>query len=170
MRHAVLRGLVVLAGLAAGCSSARLEGAIYRDRDVAFRVGEVPAGWRLVDAKGARLAFRDDAARLAVLVNARCGADADDAPLAALAGHLFFQFTERATLVERVEPLDRREALHVRLRAKLDGVPRELDAFVLKKDGCVYDFVADAPEGALEPQVAAFERFVAGFRAIDRGD
>ena len=37
--------------------------------------------------------------------------------------------------------MDGREAMHTVMSAKLDGVPKMFDAYVLKKDGCVYDFV-----------------------------
>jgi hypothetical protein len=150
----------------AACSGPALRGDVYRGDGLAFRLGEVPATWRLLDVKHVRLAFRDEPAEATVLVNARCGHDGDDVPLLALMQHLFMNFTERQTLEQKVVPLDGREAMHTILSAKLDGVPKMFDAFVLKKDGCVYDFVAISAPPKFEPNRQAFESFVAGFHTI----
>src|SRR4051794_7848232 len=87
------------AGASAGCSGARsgLEGSIYRDAHVTFRVGDVPAGWQPISVEDASLAYRDEAHRASVLVNARCGRKDDDTPLAALTAHLVMGTTDRET-------------------------------------------------------------------------
>jgi hypothetical protein len=166
-----LGALAALAACLGGCAGPSLRGDVYRRDGLAFRVGEIPASWRHLDVTGARLAFRDDAAESTVLVNARCGKDGDDVPLVALTKHLFMNFTDRETVDQKIVPLDGREAMHTVMGAKLDGVPMMFDAYVLKKDGCVYDFVdISAP-----PQFAAnrpvFERFLSGFHTLDgRGE
>ena len=55
---------------------------------------------------------------------------------------------------------DGREAMRSELVAKLDGVPKHYVVYVLKKDGCVYDFMRIAPD---QGDVAGFESFVQGF-------
>ncbi len=152
--------------LLAACSGARLEGGVYRAAGVAFRVGEVPASWRALDVSGARVAFRDDAAGATTFVNARCGEPGDDAPLVALTQHLFFLLTDRQVDEQGVVPFDGREALHTRMRARLDGVPKAYDVYVLKKDGCVYDLVQIAEPERAERARPAFEAFARGFRAL----
>src|SRR5947209_10916282 len=86
-----------IASIVPGCGGARsgLEGSVFRDDRVAFRVGEVPAGWERVSVDDASLAFRDETHRASVLVNARCGRKDDDTPLAALTAHLVMGTTER---------------------------------------------------------------------------
>jgi hypothetical protein len=148
------------------CSGSSLRGDVYRGDGLAFRLGEVPPTWRRLEVKNVRLAFRDDTAESTVLVNARCGRDADDVPLQALTQHLFIMFTERETLDQKVIPLDGREAMHTVLRAKLDGVPKMFDAYVLKKDGCVYDFVVIAAPDRFDSSRQSFENFVAGFHTL----
>ncbi|HEY3593264.1 MAG TPA: hypothetical protein VGL13_05300, partial [Polyangiaceae bacterium] len=124
------------------CSGASLQGNVYRGDGLAFRVGEIPSNWTRLTVSHVRLAFRDEAAEASVLVNARCGQDGDDVPLLALTKHLFMSFTEREPIEQQaVVSMDGREAMHTILSAKLDGVPKTFDAFVLKKDTCVYDFV-----------------------------
>ena len=148
------------------CSGPALRGDVYRDDGLAFRLGEIPKSWRRLEVKNVRLAFRDDDAESTVLVNARCGSDSDDVPLLALTQHLFMMFTERETLEQKIVPMDGREAMHTVLRAKLDGVPKMFDAYVLKKDACVYDFVIISTPAKFETNRPLFENFVAGFHTI----
>ena len=163
----------LLASLASGaCGGARVgldAGGVYRDEQVAFKIGEVPAGWRAVKVDAASLAYRDDAHRASALVNGRCGRKSDDTPLAALTNHLVMGTTAREIASEETIPFDGREALHTRMSAKLDGVPRAYDLYVLKKDGCVYDFAYVAEPRTFEAGVPGFERFVSGFHTLDGG-
>jgi hypothetical protein len=154
------------------CGGARVgldAGGVYRDEQVAFKIGEVPAGWRAVKVDAASLAYRDDAHRASALVNGRCGRKSDDTPLAALTNHLVMGTTAREIASEETIPFDGREALHTRMSARLDGVPRAYDLYVLKKDGCVYDFAYVAEPETFEAGVPGFERFVASFHTLDGG-
>ena len=163
--------LVSLGFGAAGCGGAqeRFDGAAFRDGNVAFRVERVPAAWERISVAAASLAFRDASHEGSVLINGRCGErGVDDTPLSALTGHLVMGTTEREIDSEVVVPLDSREALHTQMRAKLDGVKMAYDIFVLKKDGCVYDFVYVAPPAHVAG-VPDFERFVMGFRTAGPG-
>jgi hypothetical protein len=159
--------LLVLAwGLACG-ASAGLRADVYQGDGLAFRLGPVPSSWKQLEVKGARVAFRDDPGESTVLVNARCGKDGDDVPLKALTQHLFITFTERETIDQKVVPMDGREALHTIMNAKLDGVPLSFNAFVLKKDGCVYDFVDISAPARFSANRGAFETFVGGFHTLN---
>ncbi len=60
-------------------------------------------------------------------------------------------------------PLDRREALHTHLDAKLDGVPMTLDLYVMKRNGCIFDLSYAAPPDAFARGYGDFQRFVDGF-------
>jgi hypothetical protein len=161
---------VSLALFGAACASApAFDGRVFRSGSVAFELREVPAGWRRLEVGSADLAsltFRDDANDSSVFVSARCGVLGDDAPLAALTNHLIAGTTEREYLSEETLPFDGREARHTIVRAKLDGVPMTYSIYVLKKDGCVYDFVRVAPPANFERGAATFERFVAGFHSL----
>ena len=97
------------------------------------------------------------------MVNARCRSADARTPLLALTTQLLIGSTEREVARQEVEPFDGREALHTTLRAKYDGVPMQLDVYVLSKDGCTYDFVRVAPKSDGEP---AFEGWVRGFRTL----
>jgi hypothetical protein len=148
------------------CASTTFDGHVYRSKEVAFRVGPIPESWRRVDSDLALLAFRDDPHRATVALNARCGKDGDDVPLQALTHHLFLVFTDRQVLSQRLRPLDGREALRSELTAQLDGVPKHFDVYVLKKDGCVYDFLYVADTSAPPQGLSNFERFVGSFATL----
>jgi hypothetical protein len=150
-------------GLAAGCAGSRLEGQTYRGSGFRFRVGPVARDWRPIESSQSLVAFRADRDKATVALDGRCGKDGDDVPLTALTRHLFLYFTDRKVLSERTFSLDGRAALRTEMEAELDGVPKRFTVVVLKKDGCVYDFiyVEDVP-GSREGR-AQFDQFVAGF-------
>jgi hypothetical protein len=150
------------------CAAPRksFDGSVYRDGAVAFQVGAVPSGWRSVDVSDAALAYRDEAHGASVLVNARCLRPDEGTPLVALTNHLIIGSTMREVVSQEAVPFDGREALHTKLRAKWDGVPIAFDIFVMKKDGCVYDFVYMGDPAAFDQGTRDFEVFVRAFRTL----
>ena len=158
--------LGLLAGLALGipgCGGPSFDGAVYRSNELSFRVGPLPPDWRGIQVDGARLAFRDDRRGATIAMNGRCGVDGDDVPLTALTHHLFLSFTDIQVLASERQHLDAREALRTELLAELDGVPRRFVVYVLKKDGCVYDFMWIGDPEAPRSSSDDFQRFVLGF-------
>ncbi|HMJ16471.1 MAG TPA: hypothetical protein VK524_33890 [Polyangiaceae bacterium] len=150
------------------CASTSFDGQIYRSDELAFRVGPRPADWRPIDSDSALLAFRDDTHAATVAVNGRCGKDGDDVPLQALTHHLFLHFTDRRVLSQDVITLDGRDALRTEVVAELDGVPKRFSVYVIKKDGCVYDFVFIGDTQAADTGLGEFQRFVQGFATVSR--
>jgi hypothetical protein len=151
---------------ALSCAGATFEGNVYRGPGMAFRTGPVPESWRRIEMDQALIAFRDDAAAATIAVNGRCGEDGDDVPLRSLTAHLFLQFTDRQGESQQLVHVAGREALRTSLVARLDGVPMHFTVYVLKKDGCVYDFLHISDRGGAE---ADFEGFVAGFTTLREG-
>jgi hypothetical protein len=157
--------VLALLAVFSGCTPVpAFDGTVFRKDGVAFRVPPRPSDWRAIRVDEASLAFRDDPRDASILVNGRCGVE--DAPLLALTNQLIMGTTEREVEAQDTLPFDGREALHTRMRAKLDGVPMLYDIYVLKKDGCVYDFVYVAPPPLAEAGLAAFERFVSDFHTL----
>jgi hypothetical protein len=154
---------LLVASLLVACASNGFDGQIYKSDDVNFRVGPIPSGWRKVSVDGALLAFRDDGASATIQVGGRCGLDGDDVPLESLTHHLFLHFTERNLIKQDKLDLDGRAALRTEMTARLDGVERAYLVYVLKKDGCVYDFIHVSPSAQGRDE---FDRFVRGFGTI----
>jgi hypothetical protein len=164
-----LPSLVVatLIAIIGACSGPALQGNVFRQGDVAFRLGPIPEHWTHLDSvEGdiAAVAFRDREDQITVGAAGRCRRDGDDVPLRSLTQHLYLGFTDRELLSEQEFQLDGRRALRTSMNASLDGVPKHLTFVVLKKDGCVYDFwrIADQPSNP-----APFDAFVMGFQTLE---
>lgn len=154
----------------AACSTPTLQNGVFRNDDVAFRVGPIPDHWAPVeedhaDPDLATFAFRNPRSNATVGVAARCRRDGDDVPLRSLTQHLYVGFTDREMRNEREFTLDGRAALRTEMVASLDGVPKDLTFVVLKKDGCVYDFWRIAASAAPDPE---FDAFVSGFQVLSQ--
>jgi hypothetical protein len=161
--------LALLALPLLACAGPQYDGTTFRNDEVAFRIGPPPARWRTLQTDEALIAFRDDSAHATIAVGGRCGQDGDDVPLRALTQHLFLQFTDRSLVEERELMLDGRAALQTELLAQLDGVPKRFSVFVMKKDGCVYDFVRIADASAGDAGRAEFQSFVKSFQTLSLG-
>lgn len=158
------RSLLAVVLFAAGCGGgASFADHVYTDPEARYRVGAIGGGWERIGIEQNDLAWLDERTGAVVQVNASCD-PFQDVPLSALTNHLLIGFTDREWRSSEAVPLDGREALRSHVVARLDGVPRELLLYVLKKNRCTYDFALIAPPGepfrAAEP---AFERLVSGF-------
>lgn len=158
--------LFALVGTSA-CATSGLQGNVFRQGDVAFRVGPIPDGWVQLEeeVRGdlATFAFRDERNDVTVGAAGRCRRDGDDVPLRSLTQHLYLGFTNREILKEQEFELDGRVALRTELRASLDGVQKHFVFVVLKKDGCVYDFWQVTNDDGASP---GFDAFVGGFEVV----
>ncbi|WP_437335924.1 hypothetical protein WME98_28125 [Sorangium sp. So ce296] len=161
--------LLALTVALAGCGGPSFDGTIYRGSEVAFRVPPAPASWRPLSVSDAAVAYRDEANGATIALNGRCRNE-DDVPLVSLTNHLFLHFTEREVLKQEVVPFDGREAMHTVLSAKLDGVPKVFDVWVLKKNGCVYDMLLIADPARYAAGEPAFTRMVRGFSTLPADD
>ncbi len=150
---------------AVGCASAggvSVQGSTVSGGEVAYTFGPVAPSWRSITIENNDAAWADDATRGTVHVDHTCDRS-QDTPLPALVAHLLLGFTEREVVTEETIPFDGREARHVVVRARLDGVPRMIELYVMKKDGCVFDLGYTAPTDRFEAGRGAFDGFVRGF-------
>jgi hypothetical protein len=151
----------------AGCGAhANLRDGVYHTAHAAFRLGALGPGWQR-QSSDADVAFYEPELDAMIMANSECLAE-HDAPLQVASNALLIGFTERQIVHEELVPLAGREALHRRLRVKLDGVPLTLDVFVLKKDGCIYDLVYLSPPETVTRGAADFVRFVDGFDTVNQ--
>ena len=150
---------------AIGCATTgTLQNGVYRGEQASYRIGPVSSDWTRVTVDHQNdLAWHDAAKEAVMHVDSDCDPGLD-IPLVALRNHLIIGFTERKVIEEEVVPMDGREALRTHLRAKLDGVPREILLQILKKDGCVYDFgLITAPGPTFDEALVDFDRMLDGF-------
>lgn len=152
----------------ASCATFGLDGNVYHGDGYSFQLPAAPRGWEPIDVSEAALAYRDEQSAGTILVNGRCDKDGDDVPLSSLTQHLFMRFTEREVAKEETVAFDGREALHTVITAKLDGVPKSFSAWVMKKDGCVYDLVYVADPGRFAAGAARFDAFATRLHVFPR--
>jgi hypothetical protein len=157
----------VAMSLGIGCSGSavRIQGNEVTAGDLRYAFGPVPPSWRPMSVESNDAAWFDATTGGIVHVDHTCER-AMDTPLPSLVQHLLIGFTQRETVLEETVPFDRREARHVVVNARLDGVPRSLELYVMKKDGCVYDLGFVAPPDRFEAGRPAFDAFVRGFRTV----
>jgi hypothetical protein len=154
--------VLALALLVAGCRSVGVKDGVVYTPDTRYRLGPIPPDWHPVALKDSDLAWVTDPAGYAFWVDSTCK-DYDDIPLVALNRQLLIGFTDVQKQAQRTETLDGREALRSRYTVKMDGVARELELVVLKKDGCIYDFAYVAPVGGFPARLGQFQALLAGF-------
>lgn len=164
MTRALPIALLVLFVAACGAHTT-VSGGVYHAAHTSYRLGTLGPGWRPHDSD-ADVAFYDRDLDAMIMVNSECPMQ-HDAPLEVAANTLLIGFTDKQLLRQERVPLSGREALHRRVRAKLDGVPLLLDLFVLKKDECLYDLVYLAPPDSAGRGAADFGRLVAGFDTVE---
>lgn len=158
----MLRILGLLA-LCSACGGSTYAGGVYVDGEARYRLSDPGEGWRRMDVQGQNdLAWAHDGHAAIIQANASCNPGLD-IPLTALTNHLLIGFTERELEDQGLVDMDGREALRTHMRAKLDGVPRELLLVVLKKDGCVYDFALVAAPTGFEPARGAYDAMLRSF-------
>lgn len=150
---------------ALGCGGGGFDGRTYHGEGYSFTVPSAPRTWTPIRATETALAFDDGSSGATIAVNGRCDRDGEDVPLQSLTQHLFLTFTEREVHSQEVFPFDGREAMRTDVTAKLDGVPRRLVVWVMKKDKCVYDLFFLARPDRFDAGVGAFDAWARGFSA-----
>ena len=141
----------------------------FTDDHVNYTTGDPGDQWTRVVLESTNVAWHNPALAAGILVNSHCEG-VKDAPLEGLTGELMMGSTEREVLSQTLKPFAGREALETIALAKIDGVPRQRALFVLKKDGCVYDVVYDAPPQRFEAGLAAYRRVRDGIEIGPRRD
>ena len=158
--------LVAMLTLAWGCgASASFRDGVYDDGTVRYRVGP-RAGFERVEVEDNDLAFFNRHLGT-ITINSTCS-EYEDVPQDALLNHLLFGTRERDFRVDEVLTLDGRGAKHVVVDVELDGVPLTLEIYLVKKDGCVYDVVLDAPPTHFADALSGYQTLLAGFDVLPR--
>lgn len=157
--------LWIVALLVACGTSRTFSGGVYEDAEVRFEVSPPSSDWTAIDVRDSNdLAWHHAGLDAILQANGSCNPRLD-IPLSALTNHLLIGFTDRERVDEEILSLAGREALRTHVRARLDGVVRELTFVVVKKNECVYDFAVVAPPGQFPEAVRAFDSLLAGFDA-----
>ena len=155
---------VLWCALASACAGPSFRQGVFSSATTTYRVGTLGPEWEPMHVSGNDLAFHR-AGLGTISVNSTCE-DYEDVPSTALLNHLLFETTARRYLIEETVALDGRGARHALVRAELDGVPLELELFVMKKDGCVFDLAHIRRPDAPAADRASFLNFVQHFAVL----
>ena len=153
-----------------GCAGRRIENGVYHS-DKGYRLTLPGPDWSVAADSKADLELRHQDGLAAMLANAECDDRAKSRSAGLLLGQLLIGLHDRATIEQNEVSLNGRQALHRVLdgRVAADGAPTRIEAYVLKEQGCVYDFAYAAPPASFEAWRADFRRFVESF-AKERAD
>ena len=153
-----------------GCAGRRIENGVYHS-DKGYRLTLPGPDWSVAADSKADLELRHQDGLAAMLVNAECDDRAKSRSAGLLLGQLLIGLHGRATIEQNEVSVNGQQALHRVLdgRVAADGAPTRIEAYVLKDQGCVYDFAYAAPPASFEAWRADFRRFVESF-AKERAD
>lgn len=160
-------GIVFL--VTTGCVSSHWQAGRFDNGQVHYTMHEPGNGWQKLRFESANAAWRNPAKRASLLVNSHC-VGVEDAPLRALSRHLLIGMENTEILAESERTISGRAALETSARGTLDGVPRQLQLLVLKKDGCVYDLVLEGDPADFTASLPAYERLRDSWQIFRRHD
>lgn len=173
----VLSGVLLITALVASCGGWRGHGDTYYQRhkggvhhDATYRFGLPGDGWRPLDQKGVQVAWYNDALDAAILLDSQCEAHGDST-LEQFTDHLRIDFREWQIVSQEPTQLAQRDAIHTVVLASIDGVVKtQMELYVTKKNGCLFDLEYMAPPRSFERGRPAFAQVVAGFAFPIRGE
>jgi len=160
----VLGAFVVLTG----CAGRRIENGVYHSAK-GYRVTLPGADWSVTAESKADLELRHHDGTAAMLANAQCDDHARSRSTDLLLGHLLIGLRDRATIEQEEISLNGRPAVRRVLDGRLNAAdaPTRIEAYVMKDERCVYDFVYAAPPPSFDERRAEFRRFVESFALED---
>lgn len=123
----------------------------------------VRQGWEVAADGPADLELRRPASRTGILVNATCEGKAPTRSLAVLARHLTFGIQGKEVREQAELTVAGHRALRVLLEGRLGDAPVQVEAYVVKGQGCVYDLVYVAPPSEFAAGAEDFRAFVGSF-------
>jgi hypothetical protein len=138
--------------------------------EASFGFGLPGPGWReLRKLTDVQVAWIHDASGGVIELHVECD-EQGDSSLDQYVDHLRIDWTDWQVKSQTEERLAGRAALRTIVAASIDGVARENEMLVLKKNGCLFDLRYSAPPARFEQGRAAFAQVVGGFRFPLRGD
>lgn len=149
----------------AACSASRIEGGVFYSPK-GYRVTlPMGPGWEVASDGPADLELRRPAVRAGIAVNATCAGNAPTRPLAVLSRHLVFGMQAKEILERKEVAVAGHRALRLLLEGRLNGAPVQVEAYVVKGEGCVYDLIYAAPPEAFTGGLEDFRAVVGSFAA-----
>jgi len=155
-------------GLFACAGSGYFKHGVFYGKEAAYKLTPLDErGWQRIGISDNDLAWEGKGGEL-IAVNATCSGHGDPS-LQVLTNHLLIGFEDRVVRQRETLEIAGRAALRTQVEASIDGVGRELELLVLKRDGCVYDMSYVAPPSSFQASLPVFRSLVESFEAMGRG-
>lgn len=141
-RH-LTKGLLLVAVsllVTEGCSHGKVRNGVYLAPEERYRISMPDKRWKRVSGDGADLVLTSREAGASILTSTLCGRYTD-AGLDVLSRNLFLGMRDRRILERGTVALPAGEAERLQVQARLDGTVFRAEAYTLRRDGCIYDFV-----------------------------
>lgn len=134
-----------------------------------YRFGMPGDGWSPLDQKGTQVAWWNRELDAVIMLDSQCESHGDSA-LEQFADHLRIDFRDWEVKSQEHVSMVGRDGLHTIVLASIDGgAQTQLELYLTKKNGCLFDLEYIAPPASFERGRAAFARVVAGFEFPVRG-
>lgn len=165
----VLLGVALFTVSATGCSGWVNHGDTYYKRrkathEATYQFGLPGPGWQALAQKGAQVAWYHDGLGAAIVLDSQCDMHGDSS-LEQFTDHLRIDFREWEIQSQERVSLVQRDAVRTVVLASIDGVIRtQMEIYVVKKNGCLFDLEYIAPPRSFEAGRADFARVVDGFK------
>ena len=146
------------------CAGRRIENGVYHSTK-GYRVVLPSPDWVVADRSRADLELRHHGGAAAMLANAECDQPAAARSRDLLARQLLIGLRDRATITREEVSLNGQRAVHRVLDGRFASTdePTRIEAYVMKDERCVYDFVYVAPPASFESWRPDFLKFVESF-------
>ena len=138
---------------------------IYKNSQLKYKIGKLSSKWKQLEVDYLNLTFYNKENNAVIYVNGKCRASSD-LPLTILRTHLLIGFKNKKILKSENLEIENRKALHSIVLASLDGVKRKVDYYILKKNGCLYDFVLISTIKSFDENQKEFQKILKKFKII----
>ena len=127
-----------------------------------FAIGVLPKNWQQKKIKERAILFlnKDDGA--SITVSSWCKSAFDDSPLLTLSDQLLLGITDIKRLETVQQSIAGRDALQTSVTGLAEGAPVYLRSYVMKSNGCVFDFLYVATPHVFD-SVVDFDQMVQNF-------
>ncbi|MFC2075077.1 hypothetical protein ACFLRA_02255 [Bdellovibrionota bacterium] len=133
-------------------------------KSTTFSVKQVNNNWSPVTGTIADVAYENNVTGATISLNSTCE-KYQDSPLKHLMKNLIAGIPDKKIIKDKTFKLDGREALRTELSATADGVPVKVEAVVMRKNFCVYDFMHSAQPKYFAKSKKDFDKFLESFHA-----
>ncbi|MDC0719582.1 hypothetical protein [Nannocystis bainbridge] len=172
----VLLGVALVSIVATGCSGWVGYGNTYYKRretsvahEATYSFGNPGSAWRPLSQKGTQVAWYNDGLDAVIVLDSQCEMHGDSS-LEQFTDHLRIDFREWEVLSQDKVSLVQRDAVHTVVIASIDGVVKtQMEIYVVKKDGCLFDLEYLAPPRSFESGRGDFAKVVKDFTFPTRG-